>query len=390
MIKNNREVAIKIDEVSKDFNLPHELNNNLKQRLLHPLKRTSTEKQHALKDVSFEIKKGDFFGIVGRNGSGKSTLLKIIAEIYAPTKGNVTVNGSLTPFIELGVGFNPELTGKENVFLNGAMLGFSKKEMASMYDEIVDFAELEKFMDQKLKNYSSGMQVRLAFSVAIRAKSDILLLDEVLAVGDINFQKKCFDYFRELKREEKTVVFVTHSMYQVKEYCTQALLIDDGKVVLTKDVDDTLDKYLQIMNPKQAKDDKRDTSKGRLNSDIDVSNISHRTEGSRLIISYSISGIDNNKKRFSTAFSISDIAGTKLFGGSSINFEHKLRGAGAGRYTWVMQNVLSAGKYKVNVSVNSDDQKITKTFEDVHRIGIEKARKSHFPIDPIESLSIDT
>ena len=256
MIKNNREVAIKIDEVSKDFNLPHELNNNLKQRLLHPLKRTSTEKQHALKDVSFEIKKGDFFGIVGRNGSGKSTLLKIIAEIYAPTKGNVTVNGSLTPFIELGVGFNPELTGKENVFLNGAMLGFSKKEMASMYDEIVDFAELEKFMDQKLKNYSSGMQVRLAFSVAIRAKSDILLLDEVLAVGDINFQKKCFDYFRELKREEKTVVFVTHSMYQVKEYCTQALLIDDGKVVPTKDVDDTLDKYLQIMNPKEKNTEK--------------------------------------------------------------------------------------------------------------------------------------
>jgi ABC-2 type transport system ATP-binding protein len=164
MIKNNREVAIKIDEVSKDFNLPHELNNNLKQRLLHPLKRTSTEKQHALKDVSFEIKKGDFFGIVGRNGSGKSTLLKIIAEIYAPTKGNVTVNGSLTPFIELGVGFNPELTGKENVFLNGAMLGFStKRRWPAMYDEIVDFAELEIFMDQKLKNYSSGMQVQPSF-----------------------------------------------------------------------------------------------------------------------------------------------------------------------------------------------------------------------------------
>lgn len=226
----SKEVAIEIDGVFKDFNLPHEINSNLKQKLLHPLKRSSTEKQHALKDISFKINKGDFFGIVGRNGSGKSTLLKIIAEIYTPTKGKVTVNGSLTPFIELGVGFNPELTGRENVYLNGAMLGFSKKEMEEMYDEIVDFAELEKFMDQKLKNYSSGMQVRLAFSVAIRAKSDILLLDEVLAVGDEAFQNKCLNIFEDYKASKKTVVLVTHSMSVVEKYCNRAVMLDHGEL----------------------------------------------------------------------------------------------------------------------------------------------------------------
>ena len=229
MSKSN-EVAIRVEGVSKDFDLPHEVNNNLKQKILHPLKRTTSEKQQALKNISFEVKKGDFFGIVGRNGSGKSTLLKIIAGIYTPTKGKVTVNGSLTPFIELGVGFNPELTGRENVFLNGAMLGFSKKEMSEMYDEIVAFSELDKFMDQKLKNYSSGMQVRLAFSVAIKAEADILVLDEVLAVGDASFQQKCYEYFGKIKSENKTVILVSHSMSSIEKFCNRAMLIDDSEV----------------------------------------------------------------------------------------------------------------------------------------------------------------
>src|SRR6185312_8467854 len=188
----------------------------------------ATETQHALKDISFEVKKGEFFGIVGRNGSGKSTMLKILAGIYQPTKGGVQKSGKLVPFIELGVGFNPELSGRENVFLNGALLGFSRKEIAAMYDEIVAFAELEKFMDQKLKNYSSGMQVRLAFSIAIRAKSDILLIDEVLAVGDASFQQKCFDYFYKLKQDKRTVVFVSHDMGAVERFCDRAVLIDNG------------------------------------------------------------------------------------------------------------------------------------------------------------------
>ena len=222
-------IAIKVDNVSKVFKLPHEKHTTLKSSLIHFWdKKKGYEKQDALRNINFEIKNGEFFGIVGRNGSGKSTLLKILAGIYRPTKGNVIVNGKLTPFIELGVGFSPELTGRENVFLNGSLLGFNRNEMQKMYKEIVEFAELEKFMDQKLKNYSSGMQVRLAFSIAIRAESDILLIDEVLAVGDSAFQQKCFRYFDKLKNERKTVVFVTHDMGSFEKYCDRGVLIQDG------------------------------------------------------------------------------------------------------------------------------------------------------------------
>lgn len=224
--------ALKVEKVSKTFKLPHEKQNSLKGLFLSLVKsRTTYEQQAALKNINFEVKKGEFFGIVGRNGSGKSTLLKLLAGIYSADKGRVEINGKLTPFIELGVGFNQELTGRENVYLNGALLGFSRKEMTALYDEIVEFAELERFMDQKLKNYSSGMQVRLAFSIAIRAESDILLIDEVLAVGDVAFQKKCLQYFETLKRNKKTVVFVTHDMASVERYCTKVLVIDKSKQI---------------------------------------------------------------------------------------------------------------------------------------------------------------
>ena len=185
-------------------------------------------------------------GIVGRNGSGKSTLLKLLAGIYAPDMGEIVVNGKLTPFIELGVGFNPELTGRENVYLNGALLGFSTKETDTMYDGIVEFAEIEQFMDQKLKNYSSGMQVRLAFSIAICAKSDVLLIDEVLAVGDEAFQRKCIDVFERYKAEKQTVVLVTHDMETVKKFCSRAMLIHDGEIVEIGNPRIVADKYSAI------------------------------------------------------------------------------------------------------------------------------------------------
>lgn len=225
------DIAIKVDSVSKSFKLPHEKRSSIKSVFVNIFRgRTTYEKQEVLKDISFEINKGEFFGIVGRNGSGKSTLLKLMAGIYNPEEGNIQINGKLVPFIELGVGFNPELTGRENVFLNGALLGFDRKQMEAMYEEIVEFAELERFMDQKLKNYSSGMQVRLAFSIAIQANSDILLLDEVLAVGDESFQRKCYEYFSKLKKEKKTVILVSHDMEAVKRFCDRALLIEKGKV----------------------------------------------------------------------------------------------------------------------------------------------------------------
>lgn len=222
-------IALSLKKVTKDFILPHEKQNSLKERVLS-FKKPTYEKLHILKEIDVEIKKGEFFGIVGRNGSGKSTLLKIIGGIYQPTAGEVKVNGTLTPFIELGIGFNPELTGRENVFLNGAILGIGRKEIKRKYHEIVEFAELEKFMDQKLKNYSSGMQVRLAFSIAIQAHNDILLIDEVLAVGDANFQKKCFNVFKNIKKEGKTVVFVTHDMGAVQDFCDRAMLINEGRI----------------------------------------------------------------------------------------------------------------------------------------------------------------
>lgn len=242
------DIAIKVENLSKTFKLPHEKYSSVKSVFVNFYKRKKTfEVQHALKDVSFQVKKGEFFGIVGRNGSGKSTLLKLIAGIYAPTKGKVTLNGSLTPFIELGVGFNPELTGRENVFLNGALLGINRKQMRAMYKDIVEFAELEEFMDQKLKNYSSGMQVRLAFSIAIRAHSDILLLDEVLAVGDAAFQQKCFNYFEDLKRQKKTMVLVSHSLDTVRSYCNRGILINEGKVIVYGPIRNVLDGYTRIV-----------------------------------------------------------------------------------------------------------------------------------------------
>ncbi|HET6746719.1 MAG TPA: ABC transporter ATP-binding protein [Candidatus Saccharimonadales bacterium] len=226
------EPAVIVKDLYKTFRLPHEQHSGLKQRIVNIFNSTrGYELQHVLDDVTFTINKGDFFGIVGRNGSGKSTLLKLLAGIYAPDKGLVQVHGSLTPFIELGVGFNPELTGRENIFMNGALLGFSRKEMEAMYNDIVEFAELVDFMDQKLKNYSSGMQVRLAFSIAIRARGDILLLDEVLAVGDAAFQQKCYNYFEELKAQKKTVIFVSHDMGAVKRFCSKAIYVKQGKII---------------------------------------------------------------------------------------------------------------------------------------------------------------
>ena len=242
---NNRPVVLKVEHVAKSFRLPTEQASGPKMAFLNWTRgiKGYTEQQ-VLRDINFEVHQGDFFGIVGRNGSGKSTLLKIISQIYVPEKGNVTVQGKLVPFIELGVGFNPELTGRENVYLNGALLGFTCEEIDAMYDDIVEFAELGEFMDQKLKNYSSGMQVRLAFSVAIKAQGDILVLDEVLAVGDEAFQRKCDNFFSEIKKDPtKTVILVTHSMESVKKYCTKAILIKDGEIVASGNKNYVADQY---------------------------------------------------------------------------------------------------------------------------------------------------
>lgn len=255
--------ALEIRHVSKSFKLPHEKHTSLKSMFIKPFSgKKGYERQHVLKDISFEVQKGEFFGIVGRNGGGKSTLLKLLASIYAPDKGVVQVNGKLVPFIELGVGFNPELTGRDNIYLNGALLGFSDKEIDEIYDDIVEFAELEKFMDQKLKNYSSGMQVRLAFSVATRSKADILLVDEVLAVGDVAFQRKCYDYFSSLKRTGKTVIFISHDMNAIREYCDRVMLIEKGEVVEVGSAEKIAEEYMRLFaGPQAAQKNNENTSR---------------------------------------------------------------------------------------------------------------------------------
>ncbi|WP_390133731.1 ABC transporter ATP-binding protein [Bifidobacterium apicola] len=259
--KDDRPVVLSVEHVDKVFRLPTEQATGLKQAFINWTRGIKGYKeQQVLQDVSFQVRRGDFFGIVGRNGSGKSTLLKLISGIYYPERGRISYTGKLVPFIELGVGFNPELTGRENVYLNGALLGFTRSEVDAMYDDIVDFAELGEFMDQKLKNYSSGMQVRLAFSVAIKAQGDILILDEVLAVGDEAFQRKCDDYFTEVKKDpNKTVILVTHDMGAVKKYCDRAILIKDGHVVINGDKDDVANRY--TLENLKAPDKQSDSSK---------------------------------------------------------------------------------------------------------------------------------
>jgi ABC-2 type transport system ATP-binding protein len=254
-MSDSSDVAIRVHNVGKTFSLPHERTTSLKSMIVNFYKRGRSYEQHKILDgVSFEIKKGEFFGIVGRNGSGKSTMLKLLAGIYTPTAGDISVYGNLTPFIELGVGFNPELTGRENVFLNGALLGFNRKDMRGMYDEIVEFAELERFMDQKLKNYSSGMQVRLAFSIAIKAQSDILLFDEVLAVGDERFQNKCLRTFQEMKKTDTTIVLVSHDMATIKRFCDRAVVIHDGELIYEGSASEAANQYTQLNFPEAVSD----------------------------------------------------------------------------------------------------------------------------------------
>ena len=355
MTENN--IAVKIDHVSKSFRLPTEASTSLRTTMVNYFRGIKGYKeQHILKDISFDVKKGDFFGIVGKNGSGKSTLLKIISQIYAPEKGAVTVNGNLVSFIELGVGFNPELTGRENVYLNGALLGFSKKEMDELYDEVVAFSELEEFMDRKLKNYSSGMQVRLAFSIAIHAASEILLLDEILAVGDEAFQAKCNDYFLQLKEEGKTVILVTHDMGSVKKYCNKAVLIDDGEVKVIGSPDDvanqySLDNFARVISDKaeEAEEVEKIVEVDQLTVKMNSPEIITESDTIDFDISYQVlSEIESY-----IAFSITDVASNAwIYNDNSFDLMTEGKGKKSFNYQ-VKLPMLNSRKLKLQVSVRN-------------------------------------
>ncbi len=352
---SNNDIAISVNNVTKSFRIPLEGSSGIKQKLINHIKgRRGYRDFTPLNGISFEINKGDFFGIVGRNGSGKSTLLKTIAGIYTPNGGSVQVNGTLVPFIELGVGFNPELTGRENVFLNGALLGFSRPEITAMYDEIVDFAELHDFMDERLKNYSSGMQVRLAFSIAIKAQGDILLLDEVLAVGDAAFQQKCTDYFEEIKNSDKTVILVTHSMDSVERFCNKAVLIEDGLMKVLGSPEEVAQQYTldnlnaetngKARNPEnialnqeikslniELKSDKIVSSKDTLEFDIDyVLDDDIEVDLGLSILYQNVSIIEHNTQELQLDYSVGK--------------KHTLR------YSYSLEN-LNPGRYEISAAI---------------------------------------
>ena len=238
--------AVVVEDVTKCFRIPRQAYSTLKERVLHPRRSSEYDVLRAVDGVSFSVAQGEFFGIVGRNGSGKSTLLKLLAGIYEPDEGEIELEGRLSPFIELGVGFNPDLAARDNVAISAVMLGLSRREARERFDDIIAFAELQEFTELRLKNYSSGMQVRLAFSTAIQVDADVLLVDEVLAVGDAAFQQKCFEQFQRMKDAGRTIVFVTHDMSAVQRFCDRAMLVDKGRIVQIDEPDVIARAYNEI------------------------------------------------------------------------------------------------------------------------------------------------
>jgi ABC-2 type transport system ATP-binding protein len=364
--------ALVVEGINKRFKLPHEQASGIKQHLVNKLQgKKGYVIQHVLKDISFEVKKGEFFGIIGRNGSGKSTLLKLMADIYTPDTGSIQINGSLTPFIELGVGFNPELTGRENIFMNGALLGFSTVEVEHMYDSIVEFAELEKFMDQKLKNFSSGMQVRLAFSIAIKADTDILLFDEVLAVGDENFQKKCVNVFRELKEAGKTIILVSHSTGDIEKFCDRVLVLDEAKQLGVFKAREAVSLYqeLNFESPKKANNKVKQKGKRWGTDNIVINDISIGDSNNRswteepLVVAISLKSkkAEAKNRPIRVGLGIYDDTGNYLCGPNSndekLQFPAKVKKFEV-TFT-VPQNILNKGSYKLTVGVFNENESET-------------------------------
>ena len=350
---SEKEVAVSVRNIHKEFVLPQNKNTTFKQTVVNIVKKNNKVTQKTLDGISFDVHKGDFFGVVGRNGSGKSTLLKLIAGVYTPTKGQITVDGVLTPFIELGVGFNPELSGRDNVYLNGALLGFTHKQTSAMYDDIVDFAELGPFMDQRLKNYSSGMQVRLAFSIAIKAQGDVLVLDEVLAVGDEAFQRKCYSYFEDLKRDNKTVVLVTHDMSSVERFCSSAILIESGKIIEQGDPMVVAHAYKRLFSQKierSTSDRKRWGTKEVVIKDTKV----HQIKSGDKRVNVDVTLLCNKPTRddITLAYSLKSTDRKALFGGGEkVSGTRRLAMGQEVVCRLSFDNIISKGDYYLDLSV---------------------------------------
>lgn len=378
--------TVTVSGVYKDFNYSSSRSTTLKSLFmsLHKKETSNQNIQHALKNINFEIEDGEFFGIVGRNGSGKSTLLKIIAGIYQPSKGTVNVKGKLVPFIELGVGFNPELTGKENVFMNGALLGFNVKEVEAFYDEVVEFAELDKFMDKKLKNYSSGMQVRLAFSMAIRAKADVLLVDEVLAVGDADFQRKCFNYFRKLKRDKKTVVFVSHDMNSVKEYCDRAILIDKSEIVASGNAEKIATMYTRMFNDESKNISNTEGSNRWGTGKISYTSVSVTTTDGKINIKLKAKAKEDIEDP-NFGFSIRNSSGQVITGTNSHLKKIKLAKIKKNEtclLNWEIPNIFNDGDYTLDLAIVDFDGTTWDWWDGAEGFAVRKEDKNPYLVNP--------
>jgi ABC-type polysaccharide/polyol phosphate transport system ATPase subunit len=357
------DVAIQVEDLHKSFRIPTHRVDSLKERAVRPFAGREYRELRALDGISFEIGQGEFFGIVGRNGSGKSTLLKLLASIYRADAGTIRMAGRLAPFIELGVGFNPDLTARENVVLNGVMMGLTPQETRNRLDPILAFAELEEFVDLKLKNYSSGMLVRLAFSLMLEVDADILLIDEVLAVGDAAFQQKCGDAFREMKAAGKTIILVTHEMATVEEYCHRAMLIDGGHIQYVGDPAEVGRRYTRLNFERGSEIGAGATSEGdevrMLDTwieDVSGERVSNVEQGSPIRLRVELESV-RQSPGIGIGFILANADGIGVFqfGTEAVvtpEGSYELRSGRRVRVEAEIENPLSAGRYFVHCGVN--------------------------------------
>ena len=359
-------MAIEVEHLWKSFQIPHERRTTLFENIVGMIRPNHYETYTVLKDISFEVDEGECIGIIGDNGSGKSTLLKIIANILRPTKGNVRIKGKMTPFLELGVGFQSDLTVQENVGVYAAIMGISKREIKNSIDEVIDFAGLTNFRDTKLKNLSSGMQVRLAFSTAIQTDPDVLLVDEVLAVGDKEFQQKCFETFSKYKREGVTILLVSHDLGAVRRFCDKTLLLRNGEKEIFSDTNSVIDEY--IYRPDEARDQptgKSDTRWG--NKDIEITDVKFIDKNKKYNDNFISSDpltvrifYESHEKINSPVFGIIFYYQDTYCYGTTTEFKGCDTGLvyGRGYVDFIVEKLpLIAGEFEVTVAVASSDYK---------------------------------
>jgi ABC-2 type transport system ATP-binding protein len=358
----NSPVAVRVQDLHKAFQIPTHRIDSLKERAVHPFRAREFRELKALDGLSFEIRQGEFFGIVGRNGSGKSTLLKLLASIYRADRGRIQMAGRLAPFIELGVGFNLDLTARQNVVLNGVMMGLTPQETRERLGDVIAFAELDEFVDLKLKNYSSGMLVRLAFSLMLQVDADILLIDEVLAVGDASFQQKCADAFREMKAASKTIILVTHDMGTVEAYCHRAMLIADGRIQHIGDPGDVGREYLRLNFETESEDHPghADSSEVRLDDiwleDTEGTRIENLEQGESIRLRATLEVGQDARGGLGVGFVIVNADGIPVFefGGLATD-EYGAPQLSQGKSVEVaarVENLLAPGRYFIHCGVN--------------------------------------